>query len=125
MNLGVDHVAPRVAEHRPRRGSRPPLRRLGVNPVSLTAFAGQLLVLVVTLTVLHRAHVTVEPFSATRVLLWPVAFLPWIYFVLWPGGEHEWAIPDSIAALLLISRWGVGERSSCLLRLSALPVARN
>jgi hypothetical protein len=78
-----------------------------VNPVSLAALAGQFVVLVVTLIVLHHGHVAVEPFSATRVLLWPAAFVPWIYFAIWPGRENEWAIPDSIAALLLISTCSV------------------
>ena len=123
MTPGVDQGASQVlAENIRRRRVRPPLSRLGVNPVSLTALAGQLLVLSVTLTVLQRAHVEVEPFSATRVLLWPVAFLPWIYFVLWPGREHEWAIPDSIAALLLISTCSV---VSVLAQYAALSLGRS
>ena len=123
MTPGVEQGASQVlAENIRRRRVRPPLSRLGVNPVSLTALAGQLLVLGVTLTVLQRAHVEVEPFSATRVLLWPVAFLPWIYFVLWPGREHEWAIPDSIAALLLISTCSV---VSVLAQYAALSLGRS
>jgi hypothetical protein len=67
MTTGVDQGAFQVSSENIRRQRvRPPLSRLGVNPVSLTALAGQLLVLGVTLTVLQRAHVTVEPFSATR-----------------------------------------------------------
>jgi hypothetical protein len=93
--------------HRRKRRPRPPLNRLGVNPVSVAALAGQLGVLLLTLIVLHREHIAVEPFSATRVLLWPAAFVPWIYFAIWPGRENEWAIPDSIAALLLISTCSV------------------
>lgn len=121
MNLDADRALTTSAASRTQRRLRPPLNRLGVNPLSLAALAGQLVVLIVTLIVLHRGHVIVEPFSATRVLLWPMAFVPWIYFFIWPGKQNEWAIPDSIAALLLISTCSV---VSVLAQYAALSLGR-
>jgi hypothetical protein len=98
----VPDVAARV-----HRGAAVRATYLGLNRLALLLLAAQALLLLVVAVLVPLLGLTVD-WSSTYLFLATHAVLVviWLYFFKVPGRPHEWKIPDTLFAFLLVMQMG-------------------